>query len=130
MAKDVRYTAGVFSSDTNKSPFWLEWEKRYEERYRSGDVSVTAGDYFWLNDSMDYRVLSVKGLGAFASVWMGRSTSTGRLLAIKRYQHGETARIKEQVLREVQILYTVQKCVSMSTSHWCLFQPSLEGLRL
>ncbi|KAF7506101.1 hypothetical protein GJ744_012252 [Endocarpon pusillum] len=110
MAKDVRYTAGMFSSDINKSPFWVEGEKRYEARNCSGDISVTAGDNFWLKDNMDYTVLSVKGLGAFASVWLGKSTSTGRLLAIKRYQNSGKTRLKEQVLREVHILDMVRNC--------------------
>lgn len=121
MADDVRYTAGMFSSDINKSPFWVECEERYDARHRPGG-HVTAGHDFWLRDDMDYKVLSPKDLGAFASVWKGRSTSTGRLLALKRYQNSERARIKEQVLREVHILDMVRKCVSMSTRHWCLCQ--------
>ncbi|ERF69787.1 hypothetical protein EPUS_07043 [Endocarpon pusillum Z07020] len=102
MANDVRYTAGMFSSDISKSPFWVEWEKRYEARQRSRGSYVTAGHSFWLKDNMDYKVLSAKGLGAFASVWMGKS-STGRILAVKRYQNSGNIRIKEQVPHIIQI---------------------------
>lgn len=130
MADDVRYTAGMFSSDISKSPFWVEWEKRYEARHRPGGIPVTAGHEFWLKDNMRYKVLSAKDFGAFASVWKGRSTSTGRLLALKRYQNSQIPSIKEQVLREVHILDTVRKCVSMSTSPWCLGNLLSKGLRL
>ncbi len=120
MTKNITYTRGMFSAEISKSPFWLECEKRYDAESRSEDASATAGDNFWLKDDMEYTVTTVQSMGLFATVWRGRTTSTGRLFAVKRFEKGETYKVREQVLREVQILDAARKCVSMSTSYWSL----------
>ncbi len=98
------------------SSFWVEAEKRYDERHRSNPITLPLGSNFWLKDDMKYIVERFIGRGAFASVWRAKEREKGRVFAIKRSEAGDDPDTRRNVGNESQILDMIRAGNGVSTS--------------
>jgi serine/threonine protein kinase len=62
---------------------------------------------------MEYHLGELKGRGAYANVWEAKEKTTGRLLAVKRFEASCTPDFHVRIRNEAAILHHLRAAVSM-----------------
>lgn len=104
----------IWTTDS-KCAFWEEADTAYERRV-SWKGRLTPGSDFWLTDDMEYDVTERKGSGHFATVLRAIHRPTKQVLAVKRFTHADSLKVRREIKLEAKILDLVRHGVSVSMS--------------